>query len=508
MSVDSSSAAAPGAPSPLVVIGSRKSELAMWQAREVERLLHAHPRNNGGAPPPAGGASSPSSPALSFVIRTEASTGDRVLDQSLASLAAACPGIFTKELEAGLLGRVYDVAVHSLKDVPTTLPAGLLLAGVGRREDPRDALVVAARHMGSVRSLADLPAGSVVGTSSLRREAMVRRDYPALTVVGVRGNLNTRLRKLDGGGAQEGAGAEVVAEASTAAATTRAGQWSAGGGGGDTASAAAAAPAADPQSSSASSAPPTAPQAYDALVLATAGLVRMGWEDRITSRLSAHQFPYGVSQGSLGIECREDDARARALARSLTHGPSALRCLTERAFLNRLQGGCQVPIGVHSFFDGEEGQEGEEGDGGGAAAAAAAAAAASPAQALSAATGPRRTNPLPAQPPADEDGWPAAPERVRTLTVRGTVLAVDGSRCITASASEPVIVPDADAETGTVVTRAQWERMCEDGLRVGRALAERLVKAGAEEILGPLTAPRAATYGAAEAPLDRPEAGK
>jgi porphobilinogen deaminase len=477
----------------------------MWQAREVQRLLSLHPRNS----------------SLTFEIQTQAALGDKVLDKPLAMLAAAHPGIFTKELEAGLLADVYDVAVHSLKDVPTSLPPGLVLAGIGRREDPRDAFAVAQRHAGTVRSLADLPPGSVVGTSSLRREAMLRREYPGLRIVGVRGNLNTRIAKLDADpavaqpsssspGASSGppdasppSSLPPTAAPSVAAVVadpaTRAQSWSAGSSGAGSG----AAHAVSSSSSAESAATQAAPAHYDALLLAVAGLVRMGWGPRITSRLPPHVFPYGVGQGSLGIEVREGDERAAALARSVTHGPSALRCLAERAFLNRLQGGCQVPIGVHSFFDNDDegGEEGSAGSG------CASATLAQPQHAALASGG--KTNPMPSAPtpvstsPSD-GGCPSAPERVRNLTLMGSVSAPDGSNTVSGTVTEPVLVPDTDlGSPQSCITKEQWQRMCEDGARIGRALADRLLRAGAGDILGPLTAPRAITYGAAEQPLDR-----
>lgn len=283
-----------------IVLGSRKSDLALWQALEVLRLLESD------------GLRSPDAPSL--CVRTEASQGDLVLDRSLSALASGNPGLFTKELEVGLVSCAYDMAVHSLKDMPTTLPQGLALAGISARDDPRDAIVLSARHAAAgLSGLEDLPPGSIVGTSSLRREAFLRRFYPHLRTALVRGNLNTRLRKLD---AAPATGAGGSSEPAAAAALT------------------AAAAAAE------------VPTCYDALLLAAAGLKRMGWANRITAYPSTEDCPYGVGQGALGIECREGDARAQQLARDVTHPASALRCLAERAFLRALQGGCQVPIGV------------------------------------------------------------------------------------------------------------------------------------------------------------------
>lgn len=292
-----------------VIIGSRKSELALVQSRFVQaELQRVHP-------------------ATHFTISTEATSGDADIRTHLAEMAAASPGLFTKELEVGLLARTaptalstpasltdanadahaqaadmssgagYDLVVHSLKDMPTTLPAGLTLACVCEREDPRDCVLLASRHRSrGVESLAALPAGAVVGTSSLRREALLRRSYPHLTVTPIRGNLNTRLRKLDEGG--DAAGEPV----------------------------------------------------YDALVLALAGVSRLSWAARVSEILSPDEFPYPVGQGALGIECRAGDAATLALLRPLVHIRSTLICAAERACLRALAGGCQVPIGVHSVL--------------------------------------------------------------------------------------------------------------------------------------------------------------
>lgn len=471
----------------------------MWQAKEIFRLLHKHPRGQ-----------RIKEQYGTIEIHTEASLGDIILNQSLATLASSNPGIFTKELETGLLGNGYDIAVHSLKDMPTTLPPGLILAGIGKREDPRDAFMLAIQYKDTnVQDLSQLPSGAIIGTSSLRREALLHRDYPHLFTTGVRGNLNTRLKKLDKlhitphiNNNTENKGTSNNKETGEPTiipdAATRAERW--------TASSVASSSASTTTETTVSS----SEQHYDALILASAGLVRMGWGERITRRLSPRTFPYGVGQGSLGIECRENDETAASLARCITHGPSALRCLTERYFMNYLQGGCQVPIGVHTYYDGVDIEDNDN----------------YPVvenyrslhtvSGTTTTTPSKKHNPLPSPLP-DTDGTPAAPERVRTLTITGTVLSVDGSRCITASITEPVIVPDTEEYVPTitnnddstvpcvVITKIQWDRMVEDGQRIGRLLGERIVKAGAGEILGSLTTKRPVTYGAAEVPLDRPE---
>ena len=220
---------------------------------------------------------------------------DNVLDVSLKSLVQTQAakgngaGLFTKELEDGLQGKVYDFAVHSLKDVPTTLPEGLTIAAIGEREDPRDCVVF--RKKSGITCLRDLPKGSVIGTSSVRREAILNRDYPGFKIKLIRGNVNTRLAKLEAG-------------------------------------------------------------EYDAILLAYAGMKRLGFDKLVGQILDPNEFPYGVSQGSLGIECRESDEDIKNALKVLGHPQSSARCRAERALLRELEGGCQVPLGVHTnvFF--------------------------------------------------------------------------------------------------------------------------------------------------------------
>jgi hydroxymethylbilane synthase len=184
-----------------------------------------------------------------------------------------------------------DIAVHSLKDLPTNLPEGLMLGCITEREDPADALVVHERHRD--RSLATLPEGAVVGTSSLRRLAQLRHHYPQLTFKDVRGNVITRLEKLDSG-------------------------------------------------------------EFDCLILAAAGLQRLGLGDRIHELIDPAISLHAVGQGALWIECREGDTAVLERIAVLEHRPTALRCRAERAFLRQLEGGCQVPIGVNSSFTGPD----------------------------------------------------------------------------------------------------------------------------------------------------------
>lgn len=246
-----------------VVIGSRGSQLALWQSRWVAARLAE----------------------LGIGTRLEIikTTGDKITDVALSKVGTK--GLFTKELEEALIAREVDLAVHSLKDMPTELPEGLTLAAVPEREDPRDAIVGA--------RLADLPSGARVGTSSLRRAAQLRAVRPDLTVESIRGNLDTRLRKLDEG-------------------------------------------------------------QFDAIVLAAAGLRRLGWAARISELLEPSVMCPAVGQGALAIETRNGGDSAAALCARLNHETTA-RCVeAERAVLRALGGGCQVPIGAHATIGAEQ----------------------------------------------------------------------------------------------------------------------------------------------------------
>lgn len=214
--------------------------------------------------------------------------GDKILDVALAKIGDK--GLFTKELELGMLNREVDFAVHSLKDLPTKLPEGLVLAAVTERENPADALVVHEKHKD--KQIDTLPEGTVIGTSSLRRLAQLRHQFPHLSFKDVRGNLNTRLAKLDSG-------------------------------------------------------------EYDALILAVAGLKRLGMNERIHQILSPEVSLYAVGQGALGIECRADDIELLSLLKTIEHAPTRACVSAERAFLRELEGGCQVPIGVNTHLNGD-----------------------------------------------------------------------------------------------------------------------------------------------------------
>jgi hydroxymethylbilane synthase len=251
-------------------IASRKSQLALVQTYWVQAQLQKH------------------FPERSFEVEMMSTQGDKILDVPLAKIGDK--GLFTKELEVKILDRSADLAVHSLKDLPTNLPAGLMLGCITERENPADALVVNATHAGA--QLDTLPAGAVIGTSSLRRLAQLRHHFPHFVFKDVRGNVNTRLAKLDAG-------------------------------------------------------------EYDALILAAAGLQRLDFGDRIHQLIPAELSLHAVGQGALGIECRTEDPEILSLLQALQHQPTANRCYAERAFLRELEGGCQVPIGVNTTIDGD-----------------------------------------------------------------------------------------------------------------------------------------------------------
>lgn len=248
-----------------VRIATRRSPLAMWQAEHVrDALQNAHP-------------------GLQVELVGMTTQGDRILDSPLAKIGGK--GLFVKELEQGLLAGDADLAVHSMKDVPMDLPDGLTLGAILTREDPRDALV-----SGACDSLEDLPREARVGTSSLRRRCQLAQLRPDLEIVDLRGNVNTRLAKLDRGD-------------------------------------------------------------YQAIVLACAGLRRLGLEQRIRLALPPQTLLPAVGQGAIGIECRSEDPRIGNLIAPLHHEHTATRVRAERAMNHALQGGCQVPIGSYAELD-------------------------------------------------------------------------------------------------------------------------------------------------------------
>lgn len=249
-----------------LIIATRESPLALWQAEFVRASLIGAHRD------------------LDVQLLGMTSRGDQMLDAPLAKVGGK--GLFVKELEDALLDGRADIAVHSMKDVPMEFPAGLGLGAICVREDPSDAFV-SSRY----KSLDELPPGAVVGTSSLRRECQLRARRPDLDIRFLRGNVNTRLRKLDEGN-------------------------------------------------------------YDAIILASAGLLRLGFVSRITQRMDVVDSLPAGGQGAVGIELRNEDAGVRALLQTLHHEPTARRVTAERAMNRRLGGGCQVPIGCYAQFVG------------------------------------------------------------------------------------------------------------------------------------------------------------
>ncbi len=258
-------------PTRTIRIGSRKSQLALVQTHWVKEQLQK------------------SYPEIAFEVHTMSTQGDKILDVALAKIGDK--GLFTKELEVGMLNKEIDFAVHSLKDLPTNLPEGLTLAAITERENPADALVLHEKYKG--QTIDTLPEGAVIGTSSLRRLAQLRNQFPHFTFKDVRGNLNTRMAKLDAG-------------------------------------------------------------EYDALILAVAGLERLGMSDRVHQILPKEISLHAVGQGALGIECRADDTELISLLKAIEHPQTRDRCLAERAFLRDLEGGCQVPIGVNTEINGDQ----------------------------------------------------------------------------------------------------------------------------------------------------------
>jgi len=248
-------------------IGTRGSLLALQQSQWVrDTLLHRWP-------------------GLTVELQIIKTTGDKIQDVPLAKVGGK--GLFVKEIEDALLAREVDLAVHSMKDVPALLPDGLIIAAIPAREDPRDVLVTR-----GARSLKELPPQAKLGTSSLRRSAQVRALRPDLQVENLRGNLDTRLRKVEEG-------------------------------------------------------------QYDAIILAAAGLHRMGWQARITQYLEPDEFLPAVGQGALGIEARADDAEVLGRLEPLHDPDSEVAVAAERSFLKELEGGCQVPIGGYARVIGD-----------------------------------------------------------------------------------------------------------------------------------------------------------
>ena len=245
-------------------IATRQSPLALWQANYVkDRLQQLYPD-------------------LIVELVPMVTKGDVILDSPLAKIGGK--GLFVKELENALLNKEADIAVHSMKDVPMQFPEGLGLAVICKRDDPRDAFV-----SNSYRTFTELPQGAVVGTSSLRRQCQLKALRPDLDIHSLRGNVGTRLSKLDNGD-------------------------------------------------------------YDAIILASAGLIRLGLADRIASFIEVEQSLPAAGQGAVGIECRTDDVQVKQLLAPLADAETTCCVLAERAMNNHLQGGCQVPIGGYAVL--------------------------------------------------------------------------------------------------------------------------------------------------------------
>lgn len=252
----------------ILKIGTRQSLLALWQSNHIAACLRKQ------------------YPECEVVLKKIVTKGDRILDVPLAQIGGK--GLFTKEIEEDLLSGEVDLAVHSLKDMPTVLPEGLCLTAITERANVGDAFV-----SNDYACFEELPLGAVVGTSSLRRKAQLLAARPDLTIRDLRGNVDTRLRKLDEG-------------------------------------------------------------LYDAVILAAAGLERLGHGDRIKAIIPSDVCLPAVGQGALAIECRTDDAEVRQMLDFLNDQPTVYATAAERAFLGLLEGGCQVPIGVHADVNGEQ----------------------------------------------------------------------------------------------------------------------------------------------------------
>lgn len=250
-----------------LIVGTRGSQLAIWQAEWVQRQLKAI------------------APDISVILKRIQTSGDKIQDVPLAKIGGK--GLFVKEIEEALLRRDIDLAVHSMKDVPSELPEGLEIVCVPEREDPRDALIAREGH-----TLATLPVGSRVGTSSLRRQAQLLHVRPDLKIAMLRGNVDTRLRKV-----REGH--------------------------------------------------------FDAIILAASGLKRLGWDQEVTEYLSVDVSLPAIGQGSLGLEGRKDDTLVRDLVAQFEHRPTRIAVTAERALLAALEGGCQVPIAGYATLQGD-----------------------------------------------------------------------------------------------------------------------------------------------------------
>ena len=263
---------------PLLTIGTRSSKLALWQANHIKDELFKMGNHLG-------------LPLLEINLKEIKTKGDYITDVALSKVGGK--GLFTKEIEDALLTNEIDLAVHSLKDLPTKLPDGLKIGAMLKREKPHDVLIIRRGVACNISTFINLPLHSKIGTSSLRRIAQLKSIRPDLEYIDLRGNLDTRIRKLEEG-------------------------------------------------------------QFDAIVLAFAGIKRLGFENKISEHLNPKEILPAVGQGALAIEIRENDKEIEKFISGLNHNETFLASIAERSFLETLQGGCQVPIGAYSEIEGNK----------------------------------------------------------------------------------------------------------------------------------------------------------
>ncbi|KAJ1679214.1 porphobilinogen deaminase [Spiromyces aspiralis] len=352
-----------------LIIGTRESKLALVQTRHVKgEIERKHPE-------------------IQIEIKGMTTTGDRILNVGLSKIGEK--SLFTKELEVSLERGEVDLVVHALKDLPTQIPEGMKITVITKREDPRDCVIIRSdlKAAGYTR-LDQLPEGSVVGTSSVRRIAQLKRQYPGFVFVDIRGNIDTRMDKLEKGGK---VGDEWVR--------------------------------------------------YSAIILAAAGIKRLGWGDRITEFLKDEQTMHAVGQGALAIECRKCDEQTAKVLESLNDRRTRLACLAERALMRGLEGGCSVPIGVSTSWS-EKKPVGIE-------------------QAIRDST---------------------CSDKLQYLVLRARVCSPDGAQCMETGVCSQVQVADPALEWDSLLS---WQQEKEDELAdgLGRQLSERMLGMGASSIL-------------------------
>jgi len=263
----------------VIRIGTRKSPLAMYQAELVQSTLQEL------------------FPKTQFEVVAMSTTGDKILEKALNKIGEK--SLFTKELEVELEARNVDLIVHSLKDLPSTLPPNMVIGAIMKREDPRDVLIMRKDlHESGTRRMSELPVGTIIATGAVRRAAQFRANFPDFKYHGIRGNLNTRLKKLDNKGEGED---------------------------------------------------------YSAMILAAAGVHRLGWSARISQYIEMKECMHAIGQGALGIECLQGDVEVLEILSKLNHVPTLVACTAERALMRKLEGGCSAPVAGHAEIS--EGQE-------------------------------------------------------------------------------------------------------------------------------------------------------